>query len=408
MDPNNPNGILPPGSKRTRRMRSVQGNLGSNKKKDRGSTNTGVGKKASYQDSGNGAAIFLIKTYDMVTTCPDHLAAWSEDGETFVVKNPDEFARQVIPQYFDHSKFSSFSRQLNFYGFKKVPMKAVRTSEYDKESSKHVRFYNEKFKRGRKDLLSQIHRSTRNSNNANNQTQEIKVLKERVSMLENQLFSMQEAFMNLEAQMRQVMGMNSFGQGTAPGPSDGAPQSFNHMSSGANSIDTSTYASSNPNDVGSYQYGRTDGYNQQQQNHSDKGARSSATSPKTNSSSTRQYRTQSPAKAAGKGAGATLAPHPNVKELDPSLLPPPPDASQLRAASLLRGFSSEFTSFEAKLFESMMTDPPTATPSNADVNLSANEQSNIKSMEGLNISRQQTCTEVLPPVDADVGNTAGV
>ncbi len=114
----------------------------------------------------------------------------SEDGETFVVKDPDAFAAEVIPHYFDHSKFSSFSRQLNFYGFKKVPMKAVRTSEYDKESSKYVRFYNEKFKRGRKDLLSQIHRSTRNSNNANNQSQEIKTLKERVSVLESQLYNM--------------------------------------------------------------------------------------------------------------------------------------------------------------------------------------------------------------------------
>ena len=34
----------------------------------------------------------------------------------FVVKDPDTFASQIIPQYFDHNKFSSFARQLNFYG----------------------------------------------------------------------------------------------------------------------------------------------------------------------------------------------------------------------------------------------------------------------------------------------------
>ena len=34
----------------------------------------------------------------------------------FVVKDPDQFAADIIPQYFDHNKFSSFARQLNFYG----------------------------------------------------------------------------------------------------------------------------------------------------------------------------------------------------------------------------------------------------------------------------------------------------
>lgn len=40
----------------------------------------------------------------------------TDDGEMFVVKDPDLFASEVIPQYFDHNKFSSFARQLNFYG----------------------------------------------------------------------------------------------------------------------------------------------------------------------------------------------------------------------------------------------------------------------------------------------------
>lgn len=376
MESINQSSMIPTGSKRTRRMRSVQSNLGSNKKK-------AADKKASYQDSGNGAAIFLVKTYDMISTCDDNLAAWSDDGETFVVKDPDTFAAKVIPEYFDHSKFSSFSRQLNFYGFKKVPMKAVRTSEYDKESSKHVRFYNEKFKRGRKDLLSQIHRSTRNSNNVNNQSQEIKTLKDRVSTLETQLYKMQEAFMSLEAQMRQMINTDSFG--------NEVQQTYNQIPTGSNNSGTSTYASKSANESSSYQYGQSDGYSQYQQNQSGKEARTNGGSG---------------------GDVATLAPHPNVKKLDPKLLPPPPDATQLRAASLLRGFSSEFNSesfspFEAKLFENIMSNPP-GTQSNPDVKMHASEQSNIKSMEGLNISRQQTCSEVLPPVDTDVGSTAGV
>lgn len=40
----------------------------------------------------------------------------SDDGDMFIVKDPEIFASEVIPQYFDHNKFSSFARQLNFYG----------------------------------------------------------------------------------------------------------------------------------------------------------------------------------------------------------------------------------------------------------------------------------------------------
>jgi hypothetical protein len=54
--------------------------------------------------------IFLRKTYYMIDQCDDEIACWSEDGTTFVVKDPDRFERTIIPQYFKHSKFSSFVR----------------------------------------------------------------------------------------------------------------------------------------------------------------------------------------------------------------------------------------------------------------------------------------------------------
>lgn len=64
--------------------------------------------------------IFLRKTYQMLETCPAHIACWSDSGESFYIKDPDAFAQKVIPQFFAHSNFSSFVRQLNFYGFRKV------------------------------------------------------------------------------------------------------------------------------------------------------------------------------------------------------------------------------------------------------------------------------------------------
>jgi hypothetical protein len=61
---------------------------------------------------------FLTKLYDMVTcnTYTD-LIHWSTDGTAVVISNITMFSQSVLPQYFKHSKFASFLRQLNMYNF---------------------------------------------------------------------------------------------------------------------------------------------------------------------------------------------------------------------------------------------------------------------------------------------------
>jgi hypothetical protein len=48
------------------------------------------------------------------------LCEWSENGRRIVFPDPTQFAETVCPQCFRHSKWTSFSRMLNMYDFRKV------------------------------------------------------------------------------------------------------------------------------------------------------------------------------------------------------------------------------------------------------------------------------------------------
>ncbi|EFJ31857.1 hypothetical protein SELMODRAFT_39375, partial [Selaginella moellendorffii] len=89
---------------------------------------------------------FLTKTFQLVDDPgSDDIVSWGSDGTTFVVWKPPEFATDLLPSYFKHNNFSSFVRQLNTYGFRKVV-------------PDRWEFANEFFRKGERQLLSEIHR----------------------------------------------------------------------------------------------------------------------------------------------------------------------------------------------------------------------------------------------------------
>jgi hypothetical protein len=111
----------------------------------------------------------------MIDRCDPTIATWSPSGDNFVVKSVERFATSVLPMYFKHSNFSSFARQLNFYGFRKLKAEPILTADFDARTACYVRFYHEKFQKDRPELLAQIKRATKSDQQSKDDVEDLKI-----------------------------------------------------------------------------------------------------------------------------------------------------------------------------------------------------------------------------------------
>jgi hypothetical protein len=93
--------------------------------------------------------IFPLKLHKMLEHAKrdsiEHIVSWVNDGTGFKVHNSQLFTQQVMPMWFDQTKYESFRRQLNLYSFSRVsrgPQRGV--------------YSHPSFISGRRDLLGNV------------------------------------------------------------------------------------------------------------------------------------------------------------------------------------------------------------------------------------------------------------
>ncbi|XP_023649879.2 uncharacterized protein [Paramormyrops kingsleyae] len=102
---------------------------------------------------------FLSKLWTLVE---DHstsdLICWSQDGCSFIVCEEQRFCKEILPLYFKHSNMTSFVRQLNMYGFRKVLQVEAGLLRAEGRGGGGVEFQHPYFRRTQPHLLELIRR----------------------------------------------------------------------------------------------------------------------------------------------------------------------------------------------------------------------------------------------------------
>ncbi|KAM6583467.1 hypothetical protein CsatB_010469 [Cannabis sativa] len=137
---------------------------------------------------------FLNKTFQMVDDPgTESIVSWSPARDSFIVWDSHEFSKNLLPKYFKHSNFSSFIRQLNTYGFKKI-------------DPDRWEFANKGFQGGKKHLLKDIKRRSKYNKQPNGAiippTYDSVVLESEIDNLKKDQNSLRDEISNLKREQK--------------------------------------------------------------------------------------------------------------------------------------------------------------------------------------------------------------
>uniref|UniRef100_A0AAZ3NV18 HSF-type DNA-binding domain-containing protein n=1 Tax=Oncorhynchus tshawytscha TaxID=74940 RepID=A0AAZ3NV18_ONCTS len=114
--------------------------------------------------SGSNVPAFLTKLWTLIEDPDtDPLICWSPNGNSFHVFDQGQFSKDVLPKYFKHNNMTSFVRQLNMYGFRKVVH--IEQGGLVKPEKDDMEFQHPYFIRGQEPLLENIKRKVTNVSN---------------------------------------------------------------------------------------------------------------------------------------------------------------------------------------------------------------------------------------------------
>ncbi|XP_041112072.1 heat shock factor protein 3-like isoform X5 [Polyodon spathula] len=100
---------------------------------------------------------FVSKLWTLVESpSTNDVICWSSKGQNFRVVDEQKFTSEILPRYFKHNNMSSFIRQLNMYGFRKVV--SVDCCLIKQEKDGGIEFHHPCFEQGKEDMLENIKR----------------------------------------------------------------------------------------------------------------------------------------------------------------------------------------------------------------------------------------------------------
>ena len=101
--------------------------------KDGACSSSSSSSTGSFNKSREVRQPFPFKVYEMLEDADEmgfsDIVSWNKEGTGFTVHNKDRFTQEIVPKYFNQTRYKSFQRQLHIYGFQRVDEGAEKGTE---------------------------------------------------------------------------------------------------------------------------------------------------------------------------------------------------------------------------------------------------------------------------------------